>query len=147
MKATILQHAKATLLLVLLATLISVAGASAQTTGFIGTFTLPHEVRWGGAVLPPGGYTIRMSSVRAPGLIRSTDGKTQAFVVTAASGDPEKGGASLTVMTRGNQRKVVSMNLPSVGASLVYSPLTKSERETLAKAKQIEAVPLIAAKK
>jgi hypothetical protein len=147
MKATILQHTKVTLLLVLFATLISVAGASAQTTGFLGTFTLPHEVLWGAAVLPPGGYTIRMTSIHAPGMVRSTDGKTQAFVITVASGDPEKGSASLTIMTRGSQRKVVSMNVPSVGASLVYSPLTKSEREILAKAKQIEAVPLIAAKK
>jgi hypothetical protein len=147
MKATILQHTKVTLFLVVFATLISVAGASAQTTGFLGTFTLPHEVLWGAAVLPPGGYTIRMTSIHAPGMVRSTDGKTQAFVITVASGDPEKGNASLTIVTRGSQRKVVSINLPSVGVSLVYSPLTKSEREILAKAKQIEAVPLIAAKK
>jgi hypothetical protein len=146
MKTNILQHTKATLFLVVFATLISVAGASAQTTGFVGSFTLPHEVLWGAAVLPPGSYTIRMSSIHVPGLIRSTDGKTQAYVFTVASGDPEKGNPSLTVMTRGSQRKVVSMNLPAVGASLVYSPLTKSERETLAKAKQIEAVPLTAQK-
>jgi hypothetical protein len=146
MKANILQHTKVTLFLVVFATLISVAGASAQTSGFVGTFTLPHEVLWGAAVLPPGSYTIRMPSIHAPGFVRSTDDKTQAIVITAASGDPEKGNASLTIMTRGNQRRVVSMNLPAVGVSLVYSPLTKSERETLAKAKQIEAVPLTARK-
>jgi hypothetical protein len=147
MKTNILQHTKATLFLVVFATLISVAGASAQTSGFAGTFTLPHEVVWGAAVLPPGSYTIRMTSIHAPGMVRSTDGKTQAYLLTAAAGDPEKGNASLTIITRGSQRKVVSLNLPSVGVSLVYSPLTKSEREILAKAKQIEAVPLIAAKK
>jgi len=147
MKTNILQHTKVTLFLVVFATLITVAGASAQTSGFAGTFTLPHEVLWGAALLPPGSYTIRMPSIHAPGFVRSTDGKTQAIVFTVASGNPEKGNPSLTIMTRGSQRKVVSMNLPSVGVSLVYSPLTKSEREILAKAKQIEGVPLIAAKK
>lgn len=146
MKTNILQHTKATLFLVVFATLISVAGASAQTSGFVGTFTLPHEVLWGAAVLPPGGYTIRMSSIHAPGFVRSTDGKTQAIVFTVASGDAEKGNPSLTIMTQGGKRKVVSMSLPAVGLSLVYSPLTKSEREILAKAKQIEGVPLTAQK-
>jgi hypothetical protein len=147
MKATITQHAKATLFLVVFATLISVAGASAQTSGFFGTFTLPYEVHWRGAVLPPGAYTIRMSSIHSPGIVRSADGKILAYVFTVASGDSEKGSPSLTIVSRGNERKVASMNLPAVGVSLVYSPMTKSERETLAKAQQIEAVPLVAAKK
>jgi DNA-binding CsgD family transcriptional regulator len=39
------------------------------------------------------------------------------------------------------------MNLPDARVSLVYSPLTKAEREELARTKQIQTVPLIAAKK
>jgi hypothetical protein len=42
---------------------------------------------------------------------------------------------------------VVSLNLPQAGASLVYTPMTKAEQETLAKANQTETIPLVAAKK
>jgi hypothetical protein len=47
---------------------------------------------------------------------------------------------------RGNERIVRSVNLPQIGKSLVFEPLTKTEREMFAKAGKIEAVPVIAAK-
>jgi hypothetical protein len=146
MKTKTTQCVKTTMLLVL-ATLISVAGASAQTGGFSGKFTLPYQVRWGGAMLPAGEYSIHFSSVHLPATIHSMDGKVSAYVFTARSGDSEKGPGSLTIVTRGNERRVAAMNLPEARVSLVYSPLTNAERESLAKGNQIQTVPLVAAKK
>jgi hypothetical protein len=147
MKAKTNHHATATMLLVVLAVLISVAGANAQTTVLSGRFTLPYQVRWGQAMLPAGQYSIHFTSFHSPATIHSMDGKIAAFVFTARSGDSEKGPSSLTIVTRGNERKVASMNLPDAHVSLVYSPLTKAEREMLAKSNQIQSVPLIAANK
>lgn len=145
MKTKITHYAKTTALLVVFATLMSVTGASAQTTVFAGQFTLPHPVRWGQAMLPAGGYTISFSSIHSPAVIHSMDGKTSAYVFTPTSGDSEKGPGSLTIVTRDNERRVASLNFPS-GVSLVYSPLTKAEQESLAKAHQIQNVPLTAKK-
>jgi hypothetical protein len=147
MKAKTTHCTKATMLLVVFATLISVAGASAQTGVFSGKFTLPYQVRWGGAMLPAGDYSIYFSSIHSPATVHSMDGKTSAYVFTNRSGDSERGPSSLTIVTRGIERRVASMNLPEARVSLVYSPLTKAERETLAETKQIETVPLVAAKK
>ena len=144
---TIIAHYVQTTILLVLATLISVAGASAQTGGFSGKFTLPFQVRWGGAMLPAGEYSIHFSSVHLPATIHSMDGKVSAYVFTARSGDSEKGPGSLTIVTRGNERRVASLNLPGARVSLVYSPLTKAEQETLAKTNQLQTVPLITAKK
>jgi hypothetical protein len=135
MKAKTTYFAKTTMLLVMFAVLTSFTGANGQTSIFAGKFTLPHQLRWGQAMLPPGDYSIRFSSLHSPAIVRSMDGKTMAFVFTARSGDSEKGPSSLTIVTRGNERTVASLNLPGSGVSLVYSPLTKEERETLAKFK------------
>jgi hypothetical protein len=140
------HYAKATMLLVVFATLVSVVGAKAQSTVFAGKFTLPYQVRWGQAMLPAGDYSIRFSSLDSPATVHSMDGKISAFVFTGRRADSEKGPSSLTIMTLGNERRVISMSLPGSGVSLVYSPLTKTEQEELAKAKQIETVPLVATK-
>lgn len=144
MKTKTIHYATATLLLVVL-TLISVAGANAQAV-FAANFTLPHAVRWGQTRLPAGDYSIRFSSFHSPATIHSMDGKIAAFVLIGTRQDNENG-PSLTIVTRGNERKVASLNLPQAGVSLVYTPMTTAERETLAKAKQVETIPLVAAKK
>ena len=146
MKTKTTHYAKATMLLVVFATLMSVTGASAQTGVFSGNFTLSHPVHWGQAMLPAGQYSIRFSSIHSPAVIRSMDGKIAAFVFTVRSADSEKGPSRLTIVTRGNERRVASMNLPDARVSLVYSPLTKAEQESLAKGDQIQNVPLTAQK-
>ena len=147
MKAKTVQHARVILFLVVFVTLISVAGANAQTSAFSGRFTLPYPVRWNSAVLPAGNYTINIHSVLSPGLVQSTDGRTSAFVFASIADHSKKGAARLVVVTRGNERKVASLDLPSAGISLVYSPVTKAEQEAFAKAMQIETVPLVTARK
>lgn len=144
MKAKATHYAKMTVFLVMFATLISVAGANAQT--FAGRFTLPYQVHWDQAVLPAGDYTILMPTVHSPAIVQSANGKISAFVFTAISGDREEGATYLTIVNRGGERKVASLNLPHSGISLVYVPMTKAERELL-QAKRIETVPLVTAKK
>ena len=61
--------------------------------------------------------------------------------------DGEKGPACLIVTASGNERRVRSLNLPELGQSLTFEPLTSTEREMFAKAGQIDTVPVIIARK
>jgi hypothetical protein len=131
---------------VLFATCVFTAAANAQSS-FEGKFTLPYEVHWNHAVLPAGEYAIRVDSKGAPVLLSSTSGNRSAYTGIPIISPSEKGAACLTVTTRGNERRVRSMNLPEIGASLVFEPLTKKEREMFAKAGQIDSVPVIIAQK
>jgi hypothetical protein len=131
-----------------LATSVFAAAVNAETR-FRGRFTLANEVHWGKAVLPAGEYTISVAPSQSPfrsaSLVRSASGKTQfipPILVTEAS---NKGVNSLVIMVRGNERRVRSLNLPGLGQSLIYEPLSRSERETLAKTDQ--AVPVTVAAK
>jgi hypothetical protein len=101
MKAKTTYNAKATLFLVVFATLISVVGADGQTSAFSGKFVLPYQVRWSQAVLRTGAYSINFPSIHSPAIVRSMNGKTSAFVFTSKTGDSEKGPSSLTIVTRG----------------------------------------------
>jgi len=114
---------------------------------FSARFTLPYQVHWHEALLPAGTYTINMASVQSPSIVQSTNGKISAFVFGPITDGPTKGAASLTIVTRGNERTVASLNMPSAGISLVYLRLTLAEQEQLAKACQVETVPLVVAKK
>lgn len=134
------------LLGVLITTCVFTAAANAQPS-FAGKFTLPHEVRWGQAVLPAGEYFIRMDSTAAPAMISSASGSMAVYTESPISADNERGGTYLTIMTQGNERRVRSLNLPQLGKLVVFAPLTKSEREELTKAGQINTVPVLTAKK
>lgn len=130
------------LAIVTLATLAFTAAANAQSLS--GNFTLPHEVHWGGTVLPPGDYSIRMESSSKPAFIQSANGKTTMFTTVPTAGDKEKVAAGLLITVNGNERTVRALNLPQYGVSLIYKPLTKAEREEVA---QAETVPVIVARK
>jgi hypothetical protein len=151
MKAKTIQTAiKVSVLGAVLITCLVALGANAQFGGpsmFVGKFTLPYEVHWGKTVLPAGSYSIRMESHRSPAILRSASGKISAFVPTPIVSDSEKGDTRLTVMLRGNERRVQSVNLPELGELLIYEPLTKAEHEELAKAHQEQTLSITAARK
>ena len=131
---------------VLFATCAFTAAANAQPS-FQGKFTLPYEAHWNHAVLPAGEYTIQVDSKGGPALLQSTSGDKAAYTGPSIIADPEKGAACLMVTIRGNERRVRSVNLPQIGVSLVFDPLSKTEREMFAKAGQIDAVPVVTARK
>jgi len=106
-------------------------GANAQNS-FTGKVQLTSEVRWGKSVLPAGEYSLSIPSFEAPVrlYIQSVNGKTAAIAV-AQIANPEPGGNFVLVTGTGSDRLVRSMNLPPLGCSLVYAPLTSQEREKL----------------
>jgi hypothetical protein len=131
---------------VLFATCVFTAAANAQPS-FEGKFTLPYEVHWNHAVLPAGEYSIQVDAKGMPTVVTSTRTGNSALTGAPILADQEKGPARLIVTIQGNERRVRSMNLPQIGKSLVFEPLTATEREMFAKAGQIDAVPVLAARK
>jgi hypothetical protein len=142
------QHSTSVKLILgaLIATCVFTAAANAQPS-FEGKFTLPYEVHWNHAVLPAGEYSIQVDSKGLPTVLHSTSTGKSAYTAVPVIAIGEKGAACLTVTIRGNERRVRSVNLPQIGMSLIFDPLTKKEREMFAKAGQIEAVPVVTAQK
>ena len=134
------------LLSVFVATCAFTAAAYARPI-FIGKFTLPYEVHWGRAVLSPGVYYIRMDSIADQAMVVSAGGKRTMFMKPPIIADSKQAGTSLTLTTIGNERRVRSLNLPEIGKSLTFAPLTKNEKEVLAKSGQSNTVPVVTAKK
>ena len=131
---------------ILITTCVFTAAANAQPT-FEGKFTLPYEVHWNHAVLPAGEYAIQVDSKETPTVLRSTSSDKSAYTGVPMIADREKGAARLTVTIQGNERRVRSVNLPQIGKSLIFDPLTETEREMFAKAGQIDSVPVVTAQK
>lgn len=131
---------------VLIATCVFTAAANAQPS-FEGKFTLPYEVHWGGTVLPAGEYAIQLDANGMPAILHSTSGNMSVNTGVPILDDAEKGAARLTITIRGNERRVRSVNLPRIGKSMVFEPLTKTEREMFAKTGQVDAVPVVTAQK
>jgi hypothetical protein len=129
----------------LIATCVFTGAANAQPS-FVGKFTLPYEVHWNHTVLPAGEYSIRMDSKAAPAMISSAGGKRSVYTGPPTFADSEKGTTCLTITIRGNERTVRSLNLPELGESVIFEPLTKTEGEMLAKAGRINIVPVVTAK-
>jgi hypothetical protein len=148
MKVTTMRHPVEVKLFVtvVLATCLFVAAVNAQPR-FRGKFTLPYEVHWGDAVLPAGEYFLSMDPFEAAAVVRSASGHAMYIPAAPASDGSEKRGTCLVIMVRGDQHRVLSLNLPELGQSLIYERLTKSEREVHAKTDQIQAVPLLTAGK
>ncbi len=134
------------LLGVVIATCVFTASANAYPS-FAGKFTLPYEVRWGQAVLPAGDYSIRMESASSAAMISSARGNMAVYTGPPTFADSEKGGAYLTITTQGNEHRVRSLNLPQLGKLVIFAPLTTSEREAIAKAGQVNKVPVVTAEK
>ena len=134
------------LLGVLIATCVFTAAANAHPS-FTGKFTLPYEVRWGRAVLPAGEYFIWMDSTVAPAMVASASGSRTIHTQFPVTADSKGGSTSLTITNQGNERTVRSLNLPGIGKSVIFAPLTKAESEQLAQTGQIQTVPVIAARK
>jgi hypothetical protein len=135
------------LLCLVMATFVFTAAANAQPS-FAGKFTLPYEVRWGQAVLPAGDYVIRMDSTASPAKISPANGSSAgAFTMSPVLEDSHSAGTYLTITNQGNRHRVRSLNLPELGKLVIFAPLTKTEREELAKEGQINTVPVVTAKK
>lgn len=142
------QHSAALrlLLALVMATCMFTVAANAQPS-FAGKFTLPYEVHWGQAVLPAGSYFIRMESTAGLAVIRSANGGMTVYTEFPTIADNEPGDTCLTITTQTNERRVRSLNLPKLGKLVIFAPLTRDEREALAKAGDVKTVPVVTAEK
>jgi len=125
---------RAKLMVALFALLMSCAAAiTASAETFHGTFTLPYEVHWGRTVLPAGNYAITMDGFNSPVIVRSASGKGRLVSAFPATGDALEGGCFLSIDYKAGRHTVRYMNVPSLGKVLIYEPLTRREREEIAR--------------
>jgi len=138
--------------LVELVVVTALAGAAVPRTAMAqvvrADFTLPYEVRWGGAMLPPGMYSITMASVRGPALIATADGRgrclTQATQVgSAMQGQP----TGLMIAVSAGERTVRSFNWREGGRSFVYPLVSRGKHGALARTLDLEVLEVQVAKK
>ena len=131
---------------VVLFSIIAGAFAANAQTSFHGTFQLTSETRWGKAVLPAGHYSLTLDAFQSLVMIHSEDGKVSAMAKAEFGGQAAPGSNYIFITGSGIDRQVRSINVPLLGRSLVFNPLTKRERETLY-ATVSQAVPVQLAKK
>jgi hypothetical protein len=133
---------------VVLFSIVAAAVAGNAQIALHGKFQLTSQARWGKAVLPAGQYSFTIASTQQPVrmVIQSADGKTSAMELAGSTSGPSLGGNYLFITGSGADRTVRSMNLPSLGTSLIYEPLTARDRETLY-SKASQTVPVQVAKK
>ena len=115
------------------AAVFSASAASAQPL-VKGTFTLPYEVHWGKAILPPGEYSITIDDPRRPALVSNTlTGERRAVVMARATGDAMKGEPTALVITKvENDRYVRSFNWREGNQRFIYRAVSERERTQLA---------------
>ena len=131
------MKAKATFLIVAVLAACAFAGTAKAHADLSGKFTLPYEVRWSHTVLPAGTYTITMDRFASMAVVRSANGQTQFVPALPASGDVLKGGAFLFITANAaGEHRVRYMNSPLLGKVLIYDPISKSEREQIARGEQ-----------
>ncbi len=137
---------KATFFTVAMLAACALAGAANAQPTFSGKFTLPYEVHWGKTVLPAGDYSITMDRFDSAAIVRSASGKARFITGFPTSGDSLKGGAFLYVTTNEGQHRVRYMNAPILGKALIHEPISKTEREEIAKGGG-QALPVVVAAK
>jgi hypothetical protein len=124
--------------------------AAAQSSRSAGRFTLAHEVRWQGWVLPAGDYTFSLQSAALPALVtvRGPDGSTS-ILATATDATPKSRDSALTIERRGGARFVSEMYLADVGLHIFYRvpKIPKSEQLLVQGPATTEQVLIAMAKK
>lgn len=114
-------------------------------------FSLPHEVRWGEAMLPAGEYRLKVGYRNAATFVTiqaAESGKTVAMVrcsITENDKNP-KDGSALLIASRGGQRIVHSLKLAELGEVFVYDAALARGRGTSENARGTEPVRVLAAK-
>lgn len=129
----------------LLAVSAGVNTAAAQTR-CAGKFTLPHEVRWQGRVMPAGEYTFSLNSVSASTMLRLEGPNGPMFVPTSGISDAVTDKkSSLTIEHRGRARFVSELYLAELGVHFRYSIPKAPKEQLLAQGTSSKESVLIAA--
>lgn len=134
-----------------LATLFAAANLNATPT-YKGKFSLPYEVRWGGATIPAGEYLLQVDYVAAVTLVTIQEAKSNKTIailrVPSSEGSNNKqDGNALLIASRGKQRIVHSLRLAELGQVFIYEPALAHGRGPAEEARSQQVVPVTAAKK
>lgn len=124
--------------LFILAVILSAGVAAAQLSSpsTKGEFTLPHEVHWGKALLPPGDYSFTVTNSGPSSILTVRGNKQSTFVMTAAISPCQSCTASeLVILNRKGERTVQVLRLAQAGVVLYYGPRREVD-EALAQAPQ-----------
>ena len=112
-----------------------------------GTFTLPHDVRWGRTLLPAGHYSIQIDSVNVPARVTTPTGAGRALVLARSFDSAMAEHPTALLITRSEGEWVVrAFNWREGNESFVYSAFSRAERKALAQANDTEDVPVVMAK-
>lgn len=110
------------LVLVALALALSANVGKSQSVSYEGTFTLPFEVRWGVATLPPGDYTLRVDNIYGSKLTFVQGEGMSAMVLTGVRDRREVSNHSqLDLVETANGYAVKSLEAGQVGLSFDYA--------------------------
>jgi hypothetical protein len=125
-----------------LAIVLGALSAGAAQAQYSARVTLPHEVRWGGAILPAGEYRLAMESISRPLQVIDASGRVRVYALGTPDAPTKTQPDSLLITRDGAERTVRSLNLPVWDRKFVFKPFTRAERSLLASGERTEAVPV-----
>lgn len=129
---------------------LSTVTANAQSA-FQAKLTLPYEVHWGVAALPPGSYLLTFNGDNVRPVVVVRDANTFRTIALEPVGIEERstgGKSALLIGMRGHNRVVESFRIAELGQLFMYHPAPAHSRaveET--EARKTQAVPIIVAEK
>jgi ribosomal protein L30/L7E len=132
--------------LLALALLTACFGASlANAQAFQGTFHLPFEVRWRGAVLPPGDYSFTLNSGDTSPVncvLVARKGQPATFIMPLTLDHSSSGESALIVVGHGERRTVRALRLAQADL-VIYYPVSKADRQMVAQVPElIQRLPI-----
>jgi hypothetical protein len=111
------------LVLALASAFIFAGAASAQLRAYTGNITLPFDVRWGGATLPAGDYTVELDEPQSFCIVRVFRGTKSVALIRSKGYSMQSSGANALIVVRGSAGATVrDLSLPGIGVVLHYTP-------------------------
>jgi len=114
-----------------------------------GRFSLPHQVRWGQAVLPAGEYLLKFADVQTRVFVVIQDAKSGKDVayLTPVTKSEARGTSALLIANDGDQQVVHSLRLAELGEVFIFEPALARGVGDVREAHTIQTLPLVATKK
>jgi hypothetical protein len=108
------------------------AGLGKAQDAYEGTFTLPFEAHWAGAVLPAGDYTISMPSTASPYLVFVRgEGRSVMIFANGAGDNRLSDDSKLIVVDMDGTETIANLEAGQLGLTFDY-PLPKSHMKRMA---------------
>lgn len=118
------------------------ASTAARAEKYKGTFTLPFEVSWGAATLPPGDYSFALDTDKGPHTV-TVRGPNEAAMVMPSGKEGAKSGSSALVLIRtGNRGIVRQLRLVEAGQAFNYGPEEPRGRFIAQRPELLQRIPV-----